>query len=104
MPKRGHGKHHQAFGKRDLLKNLKRQQREAGFLPCEFCGKDVDGREEAVMNTETRQFAHRRCAEEHVAKLKEQEAIPPPVTQQVDRGKVASVIFNQVYGSDSKKE
>ena len=74
MPKRGHGKNHSAFSIRDQKKRLLRQQRESGFLPCMFCRKDVDGKEPAVQNTDTHQFAHQRCAEEHIAELKAKEA------------------------------
>jgi hypothetical protein len=74
MPKRGHRKNHAAFSRRQVRTMAKRQLRERkSNVPCSFCGKEVYEDQEAVMHTETRKFAHRSCAEEHVAAEKAKE-------------------------------
>ena len=71
MPKRGHGKNHAAFSRSQIRKMAKRELRKRkSNVPCSFCGKEVYENQEAVMHTETREFAHRSCAETHIAELK----------------------------------
>ena len=71
MPKRANPKNQAAFTQRQVRTMAKRDlRRRKSNLPCSFCGKEVYEDQEAVMHTETRQFAHRACAERHVAELK----------------------------------